>query len=180
MQGGDAFGPSQLGSYEEGVGDPGWRPTAPFAQCLHTSTHTPSCAHISPSIATIILQDGCDDGLGPLKFGGCRLLASSCTLAPQVAARPAHGAIAGFPVTAPLLELPSFVTRTAQAVLGGDFPCDNSVLPEACAFRLPVTAAVACFDTPGCRSVVIYSRGGACSRPKGCSWGLLAPASAPR
>ena len=69
---------------------------------------------------------------------------------------------AGFPIrTRVLPALPGYVVRQAQGVVGGDFPCNQSIVPGICAFSAAINAGAACSNSLAdqCNSVMVYENG---------------------
>ena len=77
-------------------------------------------------------------------------------------AAPSAPSPAGFPVrSSPPPALPGLLVTPALGLEGGDFACEGSVLPGACAFRDILSAAFTCASllVDKCLSVAVYTNG---------------------
>lgn len=77
-------------------------------------------------------------------------------------AAPSAPSPAGFPVrSSPPPALPGLLVTPALGLEGGDFACEGSVLPGACAFRDTLSAAFTCASllVGKCLSVAVYANG---------------------
>lgn len=46
-----------------------------------------------------------------------------------------------------------------QGIVGADFPCAGSAVPDKCAFANPLDAAAVCVYEPKCQALVIFNNG---------------------
>jgi hypothetical protein len=112
------------------------------------------------------VASGCNDGIGPLVYQGCRMLSGkspggNCTLSPPVVGRLEGEAqdTGGFAVQAPPIRPPGYIARPGQEIVGFDFACPGSVLDDMCALPSGLGAVLVCERLAECQAVVVYPQG---------------------